>query len=429
MRTETDVDASTGVAARELPVLKFRGIITRSGAAALVDSLRVRLGLPREIYESAVQPAIEAYAEFVQFLPEATSTTHSDSGGLFRRALERTSLALDYRRGKILPPDAVPEAIGEQSHRWTYAVFIAALLHDVAAPIARLRVTMCDRCGGVALWDPHAGSLSELGAMRYRVECIDGAAPQARIFVELPHLLFMRFVPLFIQEWLAADATLARELSALLSGVPAARQSAIGALVLRAHGVTAGRTAKAEHSTTATAIIAEPQDLKRGAHGQKATDAQRPMPTHVNAEDVMARAPDAAHHFMHWLQGGIADRSIPINEANAWVHVVAEGMLLVSPRVFREYLKGLVAEGNSGPRSSSSHDTEAVKAIQRELLRSGWHLRGKQGINMLTYQVTSRGRGVSRIHGVVIRHPERFVNPLPPANSGLVLMPVTGDAE
>jgi hypothetical protein len=149
----------------------------------------------------------------------------------------------------------------------------------------------------------------------------------------------------------------------------------------------------------------------------------------VNAEDVMARAPDAAHHFMHWLQGGIADRSIPINEANAWVHVVAEGMLLVSPRVFREYLKGLVAEGNSGPRSSSSHDTEAVKAIQRELLRSGWHLRGKQGINMLTYQVTSRGRGVSRIHGVVIRHPERFVNPLPPANSGLVLMPVTGDAE
>lgn len=422
MRNENDVNASGSVSAGELPVLGYREIVARSGTAALVDNLRIRLGLPPDVYGRAVQPVIEAYAEFVQLLPDAESPKHSESGGLFREAIERTSLALDYRRGQILPPNAAPEAIGEQSHRWTYAVFVAALLHDIATVTARLRVTICDRRGTVTLWFPHAGSLPALGATRYRVEFVDSSAPQAEIFSKLPVLLFKRFVPLFIQEWLVTDATLTRELSSLLSGEPSVRQGAIGPLVLRADGVTGRRALEPMHAADNTEVVAAPQYLNDEPHGQDPIDAKRAVAKHLSEEDVMARAPDAARRFMHWVQRGILDRSIPINEANAWVHFVAEGMLLVSPRVFKEFLKGLVADGISSPLSSAGDEKDAVKAIQRELLRAGWHVRAEQGINMLTYQVMRGGCAVSRISGVVIRAPERFVNPLPSPNRELVLM-------
>ena len=403
-------------------MLGYREIVARSGTAGLVDNLRIRLGLPLEVYGSAVQPVIKAYAEFVQLLPDVESPNAPQSGGLFRGALERTSLALNYRRGQILPPNAAPEAIGEQSHCWTYAVFIAALLHRIATPIGRLRVMMCAKCGSVALWSPHAGSLSANGATRYRVEFVDTATPPAENLAELPLLLFKRFVPLFIQEWLAADAMLARELSALLSGEPSVRQGAIGALVLRAEGVTGRHTLEYVRAADNTAVVAGPQGLNDEPHGQEPIDTRSAVAKHMSQEDVMARAPDAARRFMHWLQQGISNRSIPINEANAWVHFVAEGMLLVSPRVFKEYLRGLVTNGIASPLSTAGDCKDAVKRIQRELLRAGWHVRTGQGINMLTYQMMRGGCAVSRISGVLIRHPERFINPLPSPNRELVLM-------
>lgn len=40
---------------------------------------------------------------------------------------------------------------------------------------------------------------------------------------------------------------------------------------------------------------------------------------------------------MAWLQQGLADGTLPVNVAGALVHFVPEGMLLVSPRIFREF--------------------------------------------------------------------------------------------
>lgn len=94
------------------------------------------------MYDAAVRPVIAAFAEFVQLLPASESHHHAEPGGLFTHTMEVANFALDYRRGQILPKGAPPEAIGEQAHRWTYAVFIAALLHDVGKPIADVRVQL-----------------------------------------------------------------------------------------------------------------------------------------------------------------------------------------------------------------------------------------------------------------------------------------------
>lgn len=51
-------------------------------------------------------------------------------------------------------------------------------------------------------------------------------------------------------------------------------------------------------------------------------------------------ASDAARRFMSWLQQGLADGSLRVNEPGALVHFVDAGMLLVSPRTFKAAYRG-----------------------------------------------------------------------------------------
>jgi hypothetical protein len=130
-----------------------------------------------------------------------------------------------------------------------------------------------------------------------------------------------------------------------------------------------------------------------------------------------------ADRFMSWLQAGLADGSLPFNEQGAAVHFVLEGMLLVAPRIFREYaVRCAEQRAAAGPLLDSGH-TDLSKAIQLELLRAGWLVHGPQGIRILSYQVMGGGKPASQLSGVVIRSPERFITPVPPVNPSLMRLP------
>jgi hypothetical protein len=139
------------------------------------------------------------------------------------------------------------------------------------------------------------------------------------------------------------------------------------------------------------------------------------------ATQAEKQAPEAAKRFMAWIQRGLADGSLAYNETGAMVHFVAAGMMLVSPRVFREFasLYGETGDGTPSDRA----DDKLGSGIQREVIRAGWHLYGPKKVNVLKYQVMRRNStpGVV-LTGMVIRNPERFVNPVPPVNT--MLLPV-----
>ena len=110
------------------------------------------------------------------------------------------------------------------------------------------------------------------------------------------------------------------------------------------------------------------------------------------------------------------------------MHFVDEGMLLVSPRIFREFAKRFGEDGGSDPANAPG-ESDIGKSIQRQVFRADWHLRADKGVNILTYQVMRGDRAVSRLSGVVIRNPARFVKPVPPINPLLVhLREEHGDA-
>ena len=113
-----------------------------------------------------------------------------------------------------------------------------------------------------------------------------------------------------------------------------------------------------------------------------------------------------------------------LNVAGALVHFVDEGMLLVSPRIFREFAERYGEDGSGSALACAAGEADIGLFIQRQVLQAGWHLRTDQGVNFLTYQVMRGKRAVSRLSGVVIPNPARFVDPVPPVNPLLVRLVV-----
>lgn len=124
----------------------------------------------------------------------------------------------------------------------------------------------------------------------------------------------------------------------------------------------------------------------------------------------------AAVGFIEWLQQGLSSRALKYNETGALVHFVAEGMALVSPLVFRTYAAETVAA------SDAQVDAQALQ-VQREVIKSGWHLMGPGKVNILKYQVMGRGGvPVGKLSAVVLTQPDRWVVPVPPVNPVLKLV-------
>jgi len=436
----------------ELPVLCFPALVKHTRTGALIDLLRIKLGYPREVFDRAVSPVIAGYAEFVQLLPALTAQHHSHQGGLYVLALKVASRTLDYRRGQILPRGAAPEVIGAQAHRWTYAVFVAALLHDVGHALAGLHILIRGDRGVFEPWAPLAGPMFACGAVYYRLELPGDAATQSALYAGVPLSLLNQLVPPSVLDWLAADPGLMRELTALLSGDPSARAGAISGLVLRASAELGRCELKSDGRDDSPVEEAAPGTIPADVDSENVIDelaattvvADVPGLTDPKteyledveehssgmalksqmAEPWVAQAPPAARRFIEWVQRELSGGALSFNVAGALVHFVDEGMLLVSPRIFREFAERYGEDGNGSALTCAAGEPDIGLFIQRQVLRAGWHLRTDQGVNFLTYQVMRGKRAVSRLSGVVIPNPARFVDPVPPVNPLLVRLAV-----
>lgn len=342
----------------ERPALCAQAIIDRSGAANLIVLLRVRMGFPAESFALAARPLIDGYAEFVQLRPMPGSSRYGGPGGQLQRGLVTALRALDHRRGQILPRNAPPEILGALAHRWTYAVFAAALLRDVG--------------GGPS----------------------DDSAR-----------MFERWVTPTVQAWLAEHPPLMAELRAVLVG-RADASSAIAELVERAAtGARPGVEATLPPAQTASIADAVEASVETAPFASEADGPEF-------LDGVDAAGAERPRRFMEWMRQGIADGTLPVNVRGALVHGVEEGLLLASPGIFRAFIR------RDGVGQAEPGD--AAKRLQREVLRAGWHLRAGGGVNLHGYAWKQDGRAATRIHGIVIVAPRRFVDPVPAINPALV---------
>ena len=331
-----------------------------------VALLRARLAFPREVFDVLVEPMIRALEGCVQSARYGDAAADTQPLG---RSLRLALRALAVRRDRILPPKAPPERVGELAHRWSYAVLVAAMLRK--------------------------GEATGAGTPASRYECV---------------------VPELGRVWISQD----REASAALAEVLSDRCGQDNPILAILKEALSGLP-------DAAAPFDKAQGHRRASHiDPKAVSGIEPVPalsasgalaTHASRASLSAAPPP---ELFGWLRDGLAESSIEINTRTALVHHVPEGLLLVSPGIFRSFLAWQGADANS---------QESLKRLQRSVLKAGWHLVGADGANVLGYAWTKNGKATARVHGIVIEQPQRLLDPLPPINSRLARIAIAGGSD
>lgn len=328
--------------------------------------LRARLAFPREVFAVLVEPMIRGLAWCMPSARDGDAAADTQPLG---RSLRLALRALAIRRDRILPPNAPPERVGELAHRWSYAVLVAAMLRKGEAPGA--------------------------GTPASGYECV---------------------VPELGRVWIGQD----REASAALAEVLSDRGGQDNPILAILTEAVSGRSCAADPSDTSQRHHSAPDTNPKAVSGMEpvpALSASGALATQASRASMSALELPA---LFGWLRDGLAEGSIEINTRTALVHHVPEGLLLVSPGIFRSFLAWQGADANS---------QEALKRLQRAVLRAGWHLVGPDGATVLGYAWTKNGKATARVHGIVIEQPQRLLDPLPPINPRLVRIKVSGDSD
>ncbi len=219
--------------ASQIPIRGIQGLVEATGTAELLISIERKTRLSQANFQRDCQPVLEQLAEFVQMLPASESHHHAHPGGLWQHLLEVADAALTFRAGMELPPGASTEDRKRQEHRWSYAVLVAALLHDVGKPVTDVRVMLyTDHPRDGRPWAPLAGSMRSFGAHWYSVAFADPTERDYLAHAKLAAMLLHAFVPARVSRWLAEEGDVLSQLLAYLSGED--KDGALGALVKRA---------------------------------------------------------------------------------------------------------------------------------------------------------------------------------------------------
>lgn len=163
-----------------LRVLPAQDLLASLRADQALEALWRQSRLAEPVWARDLLPAIHRHAEFVQLMPASESHHHAHVGGLLAHTLEMALAAVTWRNGHLLPTGAGIEQIDEERDVWTYVVFFAALLHDIAKPLTDLRIQWrAAQMPEPLRWTPVAGSLVQLAHGRRDAEYLVEFTPKS----------------------------------------------------------------------------------------------------------------------------------------------------------------------------------------------------------------------------------------------------------
>jgi len=107
----------------------------------------------------------------------------------------------------------------------------------------------------------------------------------------------------------------------------------------------------------------------------------------VSAKEITPTANDIADPFIQWIRSNIAHKSIAVNQAKARLHIVDEGVLIVTPGIFQDY-------------ANSQLGLDWLK-VQKAFLKRKWHVKAENGLNVHVYLAKGKNR-TSKVNGILV---------------------------
>ncbi len=170
--------------------------------AGRVTQINELAGLSNINFDRFYLSAIQNYARFVQQLPASEVHHHAGVGGMLSHALEVCVIALKIRRSYLLSETGGAEEISQKQDLWTYAVFIAALCHDLAKVAVDQVLTIYDENHGQQNWEPWDHFIDEQGQW-YTSEFVRNR--QYKLHEKASPLLINRIMTSQGMKWISSD--------------------------------------------------------------------------------------------------------------------------------------------------------------------------------------------------------------------------------
>jgi len=214
--------------------------------ARTVREIQQLVGIPSSHWRTFYLDALLSYANYVQLLPASEAHHHAGTGGLLTHGLEVALHALRLRRAHLLPQGADAEEIVAKRELWTYAVFTAALLHDIGKPLMDQDITRYDQRGcDLGPWDALTSPLSSNTWYRIRFR----RNREHRLHERVAPLLSQLVLPKRALSWLTNDLNL---LAVWLAAVGGTFEDAgiLGEIVQQADGLSVAGNLGAAGETT-----------------------------------------------------------------------------------------------------------------------------------------------------------------------------------
>ena len=307
----------------------------------LVSRIQALAGTTQAHFETYYQATLDRYADHCQQRP-ALQPSHRHPSGLLRLGLETAVAALKVRQAYLLPPGSVPEEAVLKKDLWTFAVFTLALLHGLHEPALNQIVTLYGK-DSEARWNPWSGTMiANPDVMGYAIET--EGFPKATSVPATSLLLAHQAIEPKGMAWLASDQRVFSAWVGCLSG----NQQVVGILddILGKAWVSLNREGEKIRSekseTTNDQEVRSSKSIETRNLGQETSGAMRDESVIIedqpNQEEPKQQQEAPASKFVEWLREGLETGTIPCNSPNARIHVVPEGVLLVTPNIFKDFV-------------------------------------------------------------------------------------------
>jgi conjugal transfer pilus assembly protein TraI len=183
-----------------------------SGRITQIDELA---GVSKKHFQLFYLHAIQRFARFVQQLPASEVHHHAGPGGMLAHGLDVCVNALKRRRSYLLSETGGAEEISEKQDLWTYAIFLAALCHDLAKVAVDQQVITYDSLHNAVSWEPWQHFIDEQGIW-YTTEFV--RHKQYRLHEKASPLLVHRIIPPLGMKWLTGEPHIFGQWLACISG-------------------------------------------------------------------------------------------------------------------------------------------------------------------------------------------------------------------
>ncbi len=282
-----------------------------------IADIRSIAGLSTKFWNALYLNTLINLTEYIQELPASESHHHSDRGGLLAHTLETALNALRIRRGKLLPPNSDAETVTKFKDVWTYAVFTAALCHDLGKPITDMSIELLGKKKNkIANWSPFRGPMSSYKEaheylIQYRRNRVYGSHERASA------LYAHHIIPMVGIEWLASNQDVFFYWTNILTG----------------HSEDGGAIGSIIHEADKRSVASNLAGDQVNSHAEMAATTSR-KPLH--------------QRILTSLRYQIDEGNLPVNRDGAAGWIVDDKLWVVVKRTLDQIRDHMTQEGQTG---------------------------------------------------------------------------------